>query len=293
MVEFLPEKIIKAEFSAVPETDVILPPLSSKVVKNLILSSKLLPSLSNLVQSGMKNKPIFISNLGKNGFRLFSTGKPISVKTGEILNFFISFPYYDGFFTELSSGSFKTEYGKFFIELEQLEVIELNSIKGVSEGNFYIKFVTPALLSSKVLLPPSLKEKYKNVNPGYSLIPSVGLVVSYAYRIYRALYGNTSNIELESKAFKLGILSNSLSRVVGYKLKPLTVVIGNDDKGRLRTSRGFVGWMEFDIPYKKLKKAVWKYLTVASFLGIGKSRGIGLGEIALKMKNKYSEISET
>ncbi|BAK54842.1 putative CRISPR-associated protein Cas6 [Sulfurisphaera tokodaii str. 7] len=268
-----------------PESDVILPPLSSKVVKNLILSSKLLPSLSSLVQSGMKNKPLFISNLGKNGFRLFSTGKPVSVKAGEILNFFISFPYYDGFFTELSSGSFETGYGKFFIELEQLEVIELSSIKGVSEGNFYVKFVTPALLSSKVLLPPSLKEKYKNVNPGYSLIPSVGLVVSYAYRVYRALYGNTSNMELDSKSFRLGVLSNSLSRVIGYKLKPLTVVIGNDNKGRLRTSRGFVGWMEFDIPYKKLKKAISKYLIIASYLGIGKSRGIGLGEVVVKIKS--------
>lgn len=285
MVEFFSEKIVKVEFSAVPESDVILPPLSSKVVKNLILSSKLLPSLSSLVQSGMKNKPLFISNLGKNGFRLFSTGKPISVKAGEILNFFISFPYYDGFFTELSSGSFETGYGKFFIELEQLEVIELSSIKGVSEGNFYVKFVTPALLSSKVLLPPSLKEKYKNVNPGYSLIPSVGLIVSYAYRVYRALYGNTSNMELDLKSFRLGVLSNSLSRVIGYKLKPLTVVIGNDNKGRLRTSRGFVGWMEFDIPYKKLKKAISKYLTIASYLGIGKSRGIGLGEVVVKIKS--------
>lgn len=284
MVEFSSEKIVKAEFYAIPERDVNLPPLSSEVVKNLILSSKLLQSLSLLVQSNMKIKPIFISNLGRNDSRLISTGKPISVKAGEVLHFFVSFPYYDKFLTELSSGSFETSYGRFFIELKQLEILEVNSIKEISEGNFYIRFVTPTLLSSKVLLPPSLKEKFKNINAGYSLIPSIGLIASYAYRVYRSLSKNTSDIELDTKAFRLGVLCNSLSRVIGYNLKPITVVIGNDDKGRLRTTRGFVGWIEFDIPYKKIKKAVGKYLTIASYLGLGKSRGIGLGEIVFKVK---------
>ena len=278
--------IVRIDFTAVPQHDVILPPLSSKVVKNLILSSKLLPSLSKLVESRAKNKPIFISNLGRGGKRLFSTGNPIHVKAGEELNFFISFPYYDSFYSELSSGVFETGYGKFYIDVEQVFILDPNKLKDVEvDGkNFLVKFLTPALLSSKVLLPPVLREKYKGVNVGYSLIPSVGLLVAYAYRVYRALLGDTSNGEYDVKAYKLGVLGNALSRVLGYDLSPLTVIIGKDDKGRERVTRGFVGWMEFDIVYKKLKRAVAKYLLLSSFLGIGKSRGIGFGEVEVELK---------
>lgn len=69
-------------------------------------------------------------------------------------------------------------------------------------------------------------------------------------------------------------------------MKPLTVIIGEDSKGNLRTIRGFVGWIEFDIVYEKLKRAVTKYLLVASVLGIGRSRGIGFGEIRVELKSQ-------
>jgi len=97
--------------------------------------------------------------------------------------------------------------------------------------------------------------------------------------------------EIETKAFKLGVLANALSRVVGYKLKPVTAVIGEDSKGNQRKTRGVVGWLEFDIPYKKLKRAILKYLLVASYLGIERSRGIGFGEIELTFRSRQEESS--
>jgi CRISPR-associated endoribonuclease Cas6 len=71
-----------------------------------------------------------------------------------------------------------------------------------------------------------------------------------------------------------------------YNLKPVTVVIGEDGKGNLRITRGFVGWMEFDIVYEKLKRAVTKYLLVTSVLGIGRSRGVGFGEVRVELKDQ-------
>lgn len=64
----------------------------------------------------------------------------------------------------------------------------------------YVKFLTPTLLSSKVLLPPSLASKYKQVNYGFSLLPSIGLIIAYAYRDYYAILGNTNGEEYASRA---------------------------------------------------------------------------------------------
>lgn len=92
------------------------------------------------------------------------------------------------------------------------------------------------------------------------------------------------------------VLANALSRVVGYNLKPVTAVIGEDSKGNQRKTRGSIGWIEFDVPNEKLKRAVLKYLVVASYLGIGRNRGIRFGEIELIFRTRqykserYSKI---
>ena len=128
------------------------------------LSGKLLSSLSQLVNSSAKNKPIFISNLGYNGKRLFSTGKPLTARAGRRLDFFISFPYYDNLHEELKEGCFDTPYGRFYIQLREVYIADLNMIKAVSPKgkNFLVTFVTPNLSFKFFLIsiwchyPPSL-----------------------------------------------------------------------------------------------------------------------------------------
>lgn len=279
------KRLVRVQFTAVPQRDSVLPPLSSKVVKELILSGKLLPSLSSLVRSRDKDKPLFISNLIVNGRRLFNRrdGDVVFVEAGTRLKFFVSFPYYDYFVSELRSGLFETRYGDFLVNVSKVQLLDLDELNKVEPNgkNFLIKFVSPTLLSSKTLLPPSLKEKYKGVKPGYSLIPSVGLVLAYAYKVYSAFLGRKASEEI---TYRLGVLGNALSKVLGYHLEPVTVVIGRDEKGNLREARGFIGWMEFDIADPSLKRTVIKYLLVSSFLGLGKSRGIGLGEVIVELK---------
>ena len=150
-------------------------------------------------------------------------------------------------------------------------------------------FKSPAILSLKLLLPPSLKEKYISINVGLSTLPSVGLLVAHAFNLYCNVIGKR---EIESRTFKLGVLANALSRVVGYNIKPVTAVIVEDSKGNQRKTRGIVGWLELDIPYEKLKRVALKYLIVASYLGIGRSRGIGFGEIELTFRPRQSKPQE-
>jgi len=61
--------IYRLTFTVTPLQATILPTPSSKVLKYLISSGQLLPSLKPLVLSRDKYKPIFISNLGTDGKR--------------------------------------------------------------------------------------------------------------------------------------------------------------------------------------------------------------------------------
>ncbi|WP_338602576.1 CRISPR system precrRNA processing endoribonuclease RAMP protein Cas6 [Sulfolobus tengchongensis] len=278
--------IFKVNYSLIPLHDVILPVPSSKVLKNLILSGKFLPSLAKLVESEIKSKPLFISALGNGEFRYLSSDDVMSVKANSKLNGFISFPYVEKVYNEISEGVYETPYGKFSLIINSIEILDIQSIRveDYMNNNIYVEFVTPALLSSKVLLPPSLKEKYKKIKPGFSLLPSVGLILAYAYRSYYSILGRTDEQEWSIRAFKLGVLSNALAKIVGFNLSPKTVLIGRDDRNNLRKSRGVVGWIEFDIAERKMKKLAIKYLIISSYLGLGRSRGIGLGEIKVMLK---------
>lgn len=278
--------IFKIGYNVIPLQDVILPTPSSKVLKYLIQSGKLLPSLNNLITSRDKYKPIFISHLGLNQRRIFQTnGNLKTISRGSKLSSTIAFSTQVNVLPELDEGVFETIYGKFHITIESVEIVEVEKLKEEVEkhmnDNIRVRFISPTLLSSKVLLPPSLSERYKRVNAGYSTLPSVGLIVAYAYNVYCNLIGKK---EVEVRAFKFGVISNALSRIIGYDLHPVTIVIGEDSKGNLRKARGVMGWIEFDIPDEKLKRRALRYLLASSYLGIGRSRGIKFGEIRLEFR---------
>ncbi|QXJ28873.1 CRISPR-associated endoribonuclease Cas6 [Saccharolobus shibatae B12] len=278
--------IFKIGYNVIPLQDVILPTPSSKVLKYLIQSGKLLPSLKELITSRDKYKPIFISHLGFNQRRIFQTnGNLKTINKGSRLSSTIAFSTQANVLPEVTEGVFETVYGKFHIMIESVEIVEVEKLKEEVEkhmnDNIRVRFVSPTLLSSKVLLPPSLSERYKRVDAGYSTLPSVGLIVAYAYNVYCNLIGKK---EVEVRAFKLGVLSNALSRIMGYDLHPVTVAIGEDSKGNLRKARGVMGWIEFDIPDQKLKRRALRYLLASAYLGIGRSRGIGFGEIRLEFR---------
>ncbi|MCH4816198.1 MAG: CRISPR-associated endoribonuclease Cas6 [Saccharolobus sp.] len=278
--------IFKIGYNVIPLQDVILPTPSSKVLKYLIQSGKLLPSLKELITSRDKYKPIFISHLGFNQRRIFQTnGNLKTISRGSRLSSIIAFSTQANVLPEVTEGVFETVYGKFYIMIESVEIVEVEKLKEEVEkhmnDNIRVRFVSPTLLSSKVLLPPSLSERYKRVDAGYSTLPSVGLIVAYAYNVYCNLIGKK---EVEVRAFKLGVLSNALSRIMGYDLHPVTVAIGEDSKGNLRKARGVMGWIEFDIPDQKLKRRALRYLLASAYLGIGRSRGIGFGEIRLEFR---------
>jgi len=81
-----------------------------------------------------------------------------------------------------------------------------------------------------------------------------------------------------------------MREIVSYKLRSVTVAIGRDKNNRLREARGFMGEIVFKIHHKMIGKIVEKTLPLARYLGIGRSRGIGLGEIDIEEHYKAKKL---
>lgn len=278
--------IYRVNLTVTPLHNVVLPTLSSKVIKYLIASQQFLPELKQLVLTEDKYKPIFISNLRDNE-RIF-LDKERGVKANTELKAFVSF-YSETVPPTFASrgGIYNTPYGKFAINIDNIKIIDLSEISKEIEKNIdkNIKatFKTPVVLSPKLFLPPSLKDKFVNISNIITTLPPPGLISAYAYNLYCSILGKRI---IEEKEFKLATLVNGLSIVTSYNMRPLTVDIGKN-----RKNRGAVGWIEFDIVYEKLKRKVMKYLLVASYLGLGKGRGIGLGETEISFLSKKIVVS--
>ncbi|WP_264080041.1 CRISPR-associated protein Cas6 [Saccharolobus islandicus] len=140
--------------------------------------------MTNLVKSRDKQKPLFISNLGYGDVRLISDGSEvIKINANSRLKATLSFPFLDGIQNEITEGYMRHLMINFLYLLNSIEVIDIKSLESIDNYknvNIYVKFLIPTLLSSKVLLPPSLENKYKQVNYGFSLLPSIGLIMAYA-----------------------------------------------------------------------------------------------------------------
>jgi len=76
-------------------------------------------------------------------------------------------------------------------------------------------------------------------------------------------------------------MGTALTEVIGYKTWTETVILGKNEKGVLRKTRGFRGYIVMNIKHKITRKAMERALALAKYLGIGRSRGIGLGEVGI------------
>lgn len=80
----------------------------------------------------------------------------------------------------------------------------------------------------------------------------------------------------------LGRITDVVIYEVDYSLRASSVVIGKDASGNLRKSRGFMGWVIYrSCAPRKLQFIVGKLLALANIMGLGRSRGVGLGHVTV------------
>ncbi len=278
--------------SVLPLRDAVLPPLSSKVVKYVIerWGPRCLAELLSRGPGG--RKPVFVSMLyradGRPLYSRWGAAGPLAVAAGEPLRARVAAALPPECADELvegaPSGRFDTPYGAFEVEPAGAEVVALREpLEGLGEPTGVLRLAarTPVVLTSKVLWggDPQLARRVPRL---HRLLPSPDVVVAAALRLWnevvppelRFYWRDGGNADVHMVASAAAVYMAELD----YDVRPETVVVGRAG-GRLRLARGWRGWVVYRVAGRRLARLLTRVLWLATVLGLGRSRGVGLGDV--------------
>ena len=268
-----------------PLSDTVLPPVSSKVLKTIIESRR--GALAEIARANKPYKPLHITMLYRGPKPLYSRGEtPLTARQGEPLLARITIASRDDWslVDEIISleGTHHTGYGGFRVEVAELlqekpQALTLPSPTGAPTGILYIKACTPVTITPKILYrkPPA-----KKTRDYYRLLPTPGLIAAYTHR----LWSNTVQAIEKPTPHQLAAKAEKTVTEIDYNLTPTTIIIGRDRNKNLRKTRGWTGWIIYRIPSRKLAQILDTLIALSTRLGLGRSRGIGLGNITAEWR---------
>jgi hypothetical protein len=299
-----PNVLVNVNLEVVAERSFVSPPLSSKVIKFFVDRGVFGDVVKRLSSSRDKYKPFFISNLRyvDDVRRIYSVGRggvynPPVILSGRRLvgriSFVSSHDVINDVLSVKPSSIYDLEFGSERIPLriivKDVEVVgEIDSLSIDLSDKILIRFHTPVVLSPKIMIPPSLAEKpkYKKIPVSNLLLPMPGALIGYSMKLWNNIMPPEKrftypNDEDSLYIFKTSLLANIFTEIIDYKIRPVTMAVGRDEHGKLRETRGFIGYIIIKINHPKIRRIAEKTLALANHLGIGRGRGIGLGEIEI------------
>lgn len=269
-----------------PESDVIIPPYSSKLSRSIvlkILEEYKLTNLVNRIRKPEARKPYIFTVVFQGDKPLYKSAssnlKFLMLKSNKV--YWFKFVAVGGeevreIIKALTFKECVDVYGTGFcvvgIEAEVIDFKEIN-FDGSSKY-IHMKFITPALL--QLPRPKKLREK---IGLRHSLFPIPSLII---YSLAKHWNSNApENIKIPN-IIKLAKISDYILTEVDHYIKPETVIY--DEK---RKPRGFVGWVLYKLNKKVSEKSyeiIMKLLKYANYVGIGRSRTIGFGTTQITQK---------
>ena len=279
------------KFSIIPLSDLILPPMSSKLLKYIVLSLECLRDVHDVIMSKASFKPITLYTLRRGGVRLYSTlnsRSPLVIRGNEVLEgrivVFTGKPFS---LSAISGCEGLIEYSgsKLSVSLVEAVVENVRDITAdVKAGEpFKIVIHTPLLLSPKLMTPPPIAESklITSIKPGYRLLPTPSYIMSAACKEWLGIV-KEGKVKEHVAPYIVGRLSDITFYEVDVSIKPVTVVYGKTESNKLKLVRGPIGYIVLKLTTKKLERITNKLLAFATRMGIGKSRSIGFGEMEIK-----------
>ncbi|BES81697.1 CRISPR system precrRNA processing endoribonuclease RAMP protein Cas6 [Pyrodictium abyssi] len=277
----------------VPLRDLVLPPVSSKLVKSLLVGPRAPEWLRGLVEARRGYKPLFVSMLYRGRRPLYSTTEspaPLAARAGEQLGARVAFVAGDASAVweaaAALSGRAETPYGPVEVVVEEASVAEPGQLRlpspgGSPTGVLRLEARTPVVLTSKTLVasepPPGAR-----VPRLHRLLPAPGLVAAYALRLWNRALGPGHAVYWRDAWNHDAALVARAAEVymaeLDYRVHPETVIIGRGATGRLRLARGWRGWITYRVAGPRLARLLDRLLALTNTLGLGRSRGIGLGD---------------
>ncbi|MEM1766173.1 MAG: CRISPR system precrRNA processing endoribonuclease RAMP protein Cas6 [Zestosphaera sp.] len=284
--------IFSIKSSVIPLRDLIAPPLTSKLLKHC-MESRIPRRKFN------SHGNVTYTQLSDGSKPLYSVGEfPIALRSGFRYSGRVVVVSEDhGFLSQVDpeircSGA----YGDYVVSVEEIEVYEMKSLTMELSNLFKIAFVTPTILSVKLMTPPSLRGKTRRFPELHKLIPQPSFMFSYLLKLWNSYASPEERIPKppynEWAHYKLGRLADITLAEIDYRVRPETAIIGRNENGTLRKARGFVGWVIYEsVAPRSLHNIYAKLLKLASLTGVGRSRGLGLGQIKITNLTRHQEAT--
>ena len=297
--------IYTIRFKVVPlESDMILPPFTSKVVKSIAYTLPCFSQIRGLYESKITFKPVTFKVLRRGSRRLYVDGESneiIKAKMGEPLvgeiAVFTDKPLDLGLLSECNTKArIPNLTSQLLIEIANVTFENINTITlNLDEAELIkITFHTPTLIPVKLMTPPALKgsKLVKNIEKLYRLTITPAYICSEAARLWLALVKDVNPAQSPTPYY-LGRICDITIGEVDVQLKPTTTIYGKDEKGNTLKVRGITGHIVYKILTPRLILTVDKLLALTTKLGLGKSRSIGFGEVETKSQGTQGKLKNT
>ncbi len=273
-----------------PLRDVIAPPYTSKIVKFYV--ERYAPRTVGLLYRERRGfKGFSISPLYCEGRPIYKSrldGPPLVLRGGEQCAANVSFIVSGSLLSSvmpLDTVRIRSPYGEFLVEPLEVDVRSLEGLRLDVGSSFVLRFETPLILSTKIMMPPVFSGR-RRVRGMYKLLPSAGFIFAYLTKLWNS--NAPPELALPKPGsdglwapYKVGRVADIVLAEVNYRLKPVTVLYDKRN-GRFREIRGTVGWIHYRVLHRKPMDVLSRLLALAKYLGIGKSRGIGMGQVSVR-----------
>lgn len=288
------EIVARITFEVVALRDIIAPPFTSKLVRSAIASAKqTLPD-----QAGPGHyKRVFVSPILLRGQPIYKTtksrGGPIVLKEGACygaeVSMMLSRYEAERLIDNLTYFNAETPYGPVRFEVSRVDMSHLSELEAGVGGVFRLRLLTPTLLSNKLMTPPRAGRRLReSVSQMSKLLPTPGSIMAYLARLWNKnarpeLALPTPSSDDTIAPYKIGRIADVILAEVDYRLRPVTVLYDKKPGGP-REVRGVVGWVLYKSAYKggSLPRVFKRLLGLAGYMGVGRSRGVGMGMVRVE-----------
>jgi len=267
--------VTRITITFIPLRRVVIPPFTAKVSKTILyMFSELYRKMSERENAF---KPIAVTPLYRGERALFKTKKShelMILEEGAYYRFSASIVTDEATTVNelicLSSPIVEDVFGTpISIESVNIEVRDFESFGFNKPSAIKISFETPVLLQ--------LPSKKRYMSGRHFLFPIPSLMIGSLIEHWNR---HCPPHMLVKNTYYLTVYSNYVLREADFEIRPVTVLY---DESRL--IRGFLGWVLYDLRTSRNTHSLRKILALldyAQYVGVGRSRAAGFGQIKIK-----------
>lgn len=271
--------------------ETVLPPFTGRVTRALLFKARCLQALARKYSNKPHLRPVSLGVLrtpeGRLLYRREGEKKPLlKARAGEELLTRVSFytrnPSLSYDLLPSCSETVDLGYTRLYVETSQISVEHIHpTAPAEREWSVKLSIATPLLLSAKLLSPPfpSFTPLTHQTRHAYRLLPTPGYVIASATRLWMGLVKNSPG---RRAVYLMGRLATITIAEADYRLRPETALYGKDEEGKTLRVRGVKGYVILTPLHPLAKRFMPPLLTLAKHMGLGKSRGIGFGEVMVE-----------